>query len=83
MVGLNVAALTGLTRRLVPGMVARGHGGVLNVASIAAFTTAPRFAVYAASKAYVLSFTEAPWAELRRTPVALLQATSRIVKRAE
>ena len=69
MVGLNVAALTGLTRRLVPGMVARGRGGVLNVASIAAFTPAPRFAVYAASKAYVLSFTEALWAELRGTPV--------------
>lgn len=69
MVGLNVAALTGLTRRLAPGMVARGRGGVLNVASIAAFTPAPGFAVYAATKAYVLSFTEALWAELRDTPV--------------
>ena len=69
MVALNVAALTGLTCRLVPGMVERGRGGVLNVSSIAAFTPAPRFAVYAASKAYVLSLTEALWAELRGTPV--------------
>ena len=69
MVGLNVATLTGLTRRLVPGMVERGRGGVLNVASTAAFTPAPQFAVYAATKAYVLSLTEALWAELRDTPV--------------
>ncbi|WP_420454207.1 SDR family NAD(P)-dependent oxidoreductase [Rubrivirga sp.] len=69
MVGLNVAALTSLTRRLVPAMVARGHGGVLNVASVAAFVPAPRFAVYAATKAYVLSFTDALSAELRGTGV--------------
>ena len=69
MVGLNVTTLTLLTRALVPGMVQRGRGGVLNVASIAAFTPAPSFAVYAASKAYVQSFTEALWAELRDTPV--------------
>ncbi len=69
MVGLNVAALTSLTRRLVPAMVARGAGGVLNVASVAAFVPAPRFAVYAATKAYVLSFTDALSAELRGTGV--------------
>ena len=69
MVGLNVSALTGLTCRLVPGMVERGRGGVLNVSSVAAFAPAPRFAVYAATKAYVLSLTEALWAELRDTPV--------------
>ncbi|MGB3543512.1 SDR family NAD(P)-dependent oxidoreductase [Rubrivirga sp.] len=64
MVTLNVLALTVLTRLLLPGMVDRGRGGVLNVASIAAFTPAPQFAVYSATKAYVQSFSEALWAEL-------------------
>ncbi|MEO0559424.1 MAG: SDR family NAD(P)-dependent oxidoreductase, partial [Bacteroidota bacterium] len=50
---LNAVALTGLTRQLVPGMVERGRGGVLNVGSVASFVPAPRFAVYAATKAYV------------------------------
>ena len=63
-VGLNVAALTALTRRLLPGVVA-GRGGVLQVASTAAFVPAPGFAVYAATKAYVLSFSEALHAEVR------------------
>ena len=70
MVALNVAAPTALARRLLPGMVARGRGGVLTVASIAAFTPAPRFAVYAATKAYALSFSEALHAELRGTGVS-------------
>ena len=70
MVAVNVAAPTVLARRFLPGMVARGRGGVLTVASIAAFTPAPRFAVYAATKAYALSFSEALWAELRGAGVA-------------
>lgn len=65
MVGLNVAAPTDLVRRFLPGMVERRRGGVLNVASIAAWTPAPRFAVYAATKAYVLSLTEALHVEVR------------------
>ena len=65
MVALNVAALTSLTRRLLPGMVARRRGGVLNVASLASFAPAPYFAVYAATKAYVLSFSEALAGEAR------------------
>ena len=69
MVGLNALAVTGLTARLVPGMVARGRGGVLTVASVAAFVPAPRFAVYAATKAYALRFSEALHAELKRTGV--------------
>jgi short-subunit dehydrogenase len=68
-VTLNVAALTGLTRRLLPGMVARGRGGVLHVASVAAFAPLPRFAVYAATKAYVRSFSDALHWELRGTGV--------------
>jgi len=69
MVALNVAALTTLTRALLPPMVARQRGGVLNVASVAAFAPVPRFAVYAATKAYVVSFTEALSDELRGTGV--------------
>ncbi|MEM0961160.1 MAG: SDR family oxidoreductase [Bacteroidota bacterium] len=69
MIGLNVTSLTSLTHRLVPGMAARQRGGVLNVASIASFVPAPSFAVYAATKAYVRSFTEALWSEMRETGV--------------
>jgi len=66
---LNVVALTSLTRQLVPGMVERGRGGVLNLSSLSAFVPAPRLAVYAATKAYVLSLTDALHAELRDTGV--------------
>jgi short-subunit dehydrogenase len=58
MVQVNVAALTALTRRLLPGMLERGRGGVLNVASTAAFQPGPYMSVYYATKAYVLSFSE-------------------------
>jgi hypothetical protein len=58
MVRVNVLALTALTRRLLPGMVDRGRGGVLNVASTAAFQPGPQMSVYYATKAYVLSFSE-------------------------
>lgn len=57
-VDLNVRALTALTLRFLPQIVA-AKGGVLNVASIAAFMPGPNFTVYYATKAYVLSFTEA------------------------
>ena len=66
MVEVNVAALTDLTARWLPGMVARGAGRVVNVASTAAFQPGPKMAVYYATKAYVLSFTEAIAEELRR-----------------
>jgi uncharacterized protein len=71
MVQLNVGTLTMLTRALVPGMVERGHGTVLNVASTAAFVPGPLMAVYYASKAYVLSFSEALAEELRGTGVGV------------
>lgn len=71
MIAVNVTALTGLTRRLVPPMVARGHGRVLNVASTAAFQPGPLMAVYYATKAYVLSFSEALAEELRHTGVTV------------
>ncbi|QMU76688.1 SDR family oxidoreductase [Streptacidiphilus sp. PB12-B1b] len=69
---LNVTTLTDLTRACLPGMLRRGYGAVVNVASSAAYQPVPHMAVYAATKAYVLSFTEALWAETRRTPVRVL-----------
>lgn len=59
MIDLNVRALTALTRLLLPGMLERGEGGVLNVASTAAFQPGPHMAVYYATKAFVLSLSEA------------------------
>jgi uncharacterized protein len=71
MVLLNVNTLTMLTRALLPGMVERKRGHVLNVASTAAFMPGPLMAVYYASKAYVLSFGEALDEELRGTGVSV------------
>ncbi len=56
---VNIRALTLLTRALLPGMLSRGHGAVLNVASIGGLAPAPYQSVYYASKAYVINFTEA------------------------
>lgn len=71
MIAVNISALTDLTRRFLPGMVARGRGRVLNVASTAAFQPGPMMAVYYATKAYVLSFSEAVNEELRGTGVTM------------
>lgn len=68
-VQLNVAALTELTCALLPEMRARDRGAIVNVASTAAFQPLPYMSVYGATKAYVLSFTEALWAETRGTGV--------------
>jgi uncharacterized protein len=68
-VDLNARAVVELTRRFLPGMIARGSGGVINVASTSAFQPVPFLAVYAASKAFALSFTEALAGELRGTGV--------------
>lgn len=59
MLQVNVVALTALTRALLPGMLERKRGRILNVASTAAFQPGPFMAVYYASKAYVLSLSEA------------------------
>jgi short-subunit dehydrogenase len=66
---VNVVALTRLTRAALPGMIERGRGWILNVSSVAGFQPAPQLAVYAATKAYVTSFTEALHEELRGTGV--------------
>jgi short-subunit dehydrogenase len=68
---LNVVCLVSLTRRLLPAMLARGHGRVLNVASTSAFQPIPSLALYAASKALVLSLSESLSEELRGTGVTV------------
>jgi len=70
-VQVNVSALTHLTRLCCAGMVERGHGRILNVASTAAFQPGPFMAVYFASKAYVLSFSDALGEELRGSGVTV------------
>lgn len=71
MIDLNVRSLTALTRLLLPGMLQRRQGRILNVASTAAFQPGPRLAVYYASKAYVLSFSLALSAETAGTGVTV------------
>ena len=69
MIDLNNRALLELTHIYWPGMIANRRGGVLNVASTAAFQPGPLMATYYASKAFVLSFSEALWEEARGTGV--------------
>jgi short-subunit dehydrogenase len=69
---LNISALVDLTHAFLPAMLAARHGGVVNVASAAAFQPLPHFAVYAATKAFVLSFTEALRIECRGTGVQIM-----------
>src|SRR6202140_5371286 len=68
---VNIVALSELTRLLLPGMSARGHGRVMLVASVAGFQPGPHMAAYFASKAYVLSLGEALAYELRGTGVSV------------
>lgn len=72
MLSLNIEALVKLTYLCLPDMLARGKGGVINVASTAAFQPAPYIAVYSASKAFVLSFTEALAGEYRERGIRIL-----------
>lgn len=71
MLQVNVVALTELTRRIVPGMIARKRGRVLNLGSTASFQPAPHFGVYAATKGYVLYFSEALHEELKGSGVSV------------
>src|SRR5262245_40423033 len=70
-VAVDVGAVIALARAFLPGMLARRSGGILNVASTIAFQPAPYQAVYGASKAFVLSFSQALWAEARPAGVAV------------
>jgi short-subunit dehydrogenase len=69
---VNVAAVVDLAHAFFPGMLARGRGAVVNVASTAAFQPVPYMAVYGATKAFVLSFSEALWGEARGRGVSVL-----------
>jgi hypothetical protein len=71
MMQVNMVALTHLTKLLLPGMLQRREGKILNVASTAAFQPGPLMAVYYATKAYVLSFSEALANELRGSGVTV------------
>jgi len=71
MIQVNVSALVHLTRLFLPGMVERRSGRILNVASLAAFQPGPLMAVYYATKAFVLSFSEGLTEELRGTGVTV------------
>jgi short-subunit dehydrogenase len=72
MLRLNVLTVTELTYRYLHGMLERGHGAIINVSSVAGFQPVAYMAAYAASKAYILHFTEALWAEVRERGVSLL-----------
>lgn len=71
MIEVNIMALTRLTHRLLPTLKSFEHSSILNVSSIAGFMPIPQLAVYAATKAYVTSFSEALRIELRRTGVSV------------
>lgn len=71
MINLNITALTHLTKLFLAPMLARRNGRILNVASTAAFQPGPLMSVYYASKAYVLSFSEAIAEELRDTGITV------------
>lgn len=71
MIHLNIVALTYLTKRFLQDMVSRGEGRIMNVASTAAFQPGPLMAVYFATKAYVLSFSEAVANEASGTGVTV------------
>ena len=72
MLRVNIEALTHLTRMLVPGMIGRGRGAVMNVSSLASLLPIPDFAVYAATKAYVTRFSEALRIELKEHGIPVL-----------
>lgn len=71
-VDVNAGALAEITALLLPQMVARDHGSVVNIASTGAYSPAPYVAAYAASKAFVLSFTQALWGETRNSGVRVV-----------
>lgn len=71
-IGLNVNAVVALTHAVLGNMLRRRNGAIVNLASIVAFQPMPHFAVYAASKAFVLSFTEALAEEVKASGVRIL-----------
>ena len=82
MVDLDVRAVVDLTSRFLPGMLARGRGGVLNVSSMMGYMPVPYEAVYAASKAFVLSFSKALAYETMGTGVTVSVVAPSVVSTA-
>jgi len=72
MMRVNVEALTALTALFLPAMLQRGYGGIVNVSSAAGLQPLPYYAVYGASKAFVNSFSQALWAEVRTSGVRVI-----------
>lgn len=79
-VDVNVRALVSLTRRFLPGMLERGRGEILNVVSMSAFQPVPFLTVYAASKAFALSFSEGLARELAGTGVSVVALCPGLVR---
>jgi short-subunit dehydrogenase len=71
LIQVNVTCLTELTLLMAKEMTGRGHGGIINIGSVVSFQPVGYMGVYAASKAYVLHFSEALWAELRPRGVTI------------
>ena len=71
LIDLNIRALTELTKIFLPIMIDHGEGAIMNVASTAAFCAGPKMSTYYASKAYVLSFTEALYEELKESDIKI------------
>ncbi len=72
MIHLNVNSLVGLTHLFIPDMLKKGYGGVINVASTAAFQPVPYIATYSATKSFVLNFSEALWGEYKKQGLTVL-----------
>ncbi|MGQ0502434.1 MAG: SDR family NAD(P)-dependent oxidoreductase [Panacagrimonas sp.] len=72
MIALNIGAVVDIAHAFLPGMLAQGRGGIVNVASMAAFQPTPYMTVYGATKAFVLSFSEGLWAEYRKRGIRVL-----------
>ena len=71
MIGVNITALTELTRLFLPAMLTRGHGHIMNVASVGGFLPGPLMSVYFSTKHYVLAFSESLVEELRGSGVTV------------
>jgi hypothetical protein len=80
MIGVNLMALTQLTKLLLPGMLARREGKILNVGSVGSFAPSPLNAVYSATKAYVLSLSEALAEEVRGSGVSVMALCPGVVR---
>jgi short-subunit dehydrogenase len=79
-VAVDITAVMGISRAFMPILRQRGDGYLLNIASVAAYASIPTQGAYSATKAFVLSFTESPWAENRGTGVRVLSYAPGITK---